>query len=1202
MYLHGHGKTVTGKIGGNGVGQSNVLGARVRARQQQTLAESQQVLLKKERLRRLKELEERQETLKHYSNYGAFNSQTNLAEEIGQNDLENLIQEQKVLVAQLADDLNDDQVTDNQVLKDLPFVTTNGKVAAAPQVSRGPPIFGGQGPSQKNNNSNASGVHRGGRGGGILSGLDLDEPLVGSFFDTPSGYSKPVAAAPYSRSSPYDQGPPHDRSRAANTDDIYGGPPEPSHNSQGSQRNNLLAHNDGNRLRQPNASSPRKEAWNQPPSQSHGMSGDSDRERRLRERRERLEKKKRDFLRKNGVDVPEPEPASRDPYRGGPMQSSVDSQPGMSRAHPHAGSSSMSPFGRDDQRQSPRSFKRQMEGSNAAKLMSSRDEGYPSASPYGRPDDINDTLYDDDPYGDDAADKGMGRGDVYGMPPQPRGGHGMTDQFGDSLPSSSKMHDPEYEEEEYNRAVPNISSSPYGSGAPLHHQTSPTRGQRQGNSRPPEATGLALGGGGGSDAMTRRRQQEQYALELQAQIANKGTGAARGGGRGPYENPSSPKQLREKEREEEMRFLYQQQQQQQQQGRPPSLYTFQEPTRAGPSSSYPHQPSQDTNLFGSPSNNHRRGAPHGSPTVQNGGGGGLFAGMGKHDDEVKKRRAHQQEYAQQLAEQLKQKEQRGGRNRPHVQHQHQQQHAASQSPWGASSAPGDPHYIGNGAGSGGRSPHNNPPYNQGASAYPGFDAYGQSPSAGGHQGFPSMPHSGPVAAAPSHHHHHHTSLNGPVPPGGASSGGGMFAGLGKTDDTAAAKRRAAAEQYNRELAEQIRLKDQRKKEEKLKQQQIERKEAAQIYDPFGKGGAGAPLKTQDGETVAGFRRMRTQATHQSPTHNSNSQNNQHGSPYEAGPPGSNPYGGYNRPDMNSHDPYGHPPHGAADPYGGPDPYSASDPYGAADPYSGSDPYGGENPGSRYEPTSGPSGYEKSSPSGPPHHSHSSVLPGQGPIGGGGGGGGGGAPPPRGNFMSGVSSLQAGLSDEQRVSKLRQKQQLADDLRRQMEEKKTRKDREKAERERQDRLEYEAAQGGPGAYDPFGKQGAGAPYRDTEGNAVAEYGHGRRSRLEAAPPGGAPEEEMPVGFGGVRRGARMNGQNGPNEAASGTNILADATGYEVCISSFLVLCVFVFIFLFFFFFTFVSRLIYWLYIFCLVTHKEGSCMLCSTSTKCICLSM
>ncbi|GBG33748.1 Centrosome and spindle pole-associated protein 1 [Hondaea fermentalgiana] len=73
------------------------------------------------------------------------------------------------------------------------------------------------------------------------------------------------------------------------------------------------------------------------------------------------------------------------------------------------------------------------------------------------------------------------------------------------------------------------------------------------------------------------------------------------------------------------------------------------------------------------------------------------------------------------------------------------------------------------------------------------------------------------------------------------------------------------EQFRRELDIQIALKNERKAQEKLelqREQQRERQEIAN-YNPFGKGGAGAPLRDSHGGLIAN---LRTQSTLTSPTH------------------------------------------------------------------------------------------------------------------------------------------------------------------------------------------------------------------------------------------------------------------------------------------------------------------------------------------------
>ncbi|XP_065843281.1 centrosome and spindle pole-associated protein 1-like isoform X3 [Oscarella lobularis] len=72
------------------------------------------------------------------------------------------------------------------------------------------------------------------------------------------------------------------------------------------------------------------------------------------------------------------------------------------------------------------------------------------------------------------------------------------------------------------------------------------------------------------------------------------------------------------------------------------------------------------------------------------------------------------------------------------------------------------------------------------------------------------------------------------------------------------KRGFNKEAYRRELDEQMRRKREAREAEKRKKDEFERKKDEEIanYDPWGKGGAGAPMKTRDGRVVTDLRQMR----------------------------------------------------------------------------------------------------------------------------------------------------------------------------------------------------------------------------------------------------------------------------------------------------------------------------------------------------------
>ena len=62
--------------------------------------------------------------------------------------------------------------------------------------------------------------------------------------------------------------------------------------------------------------------------------------------------------------------------------------------------------------------------------------------------------------------------------------------------------------------------------------------------------------------------------------------------------------------------------------------------------------------------------------------------------------------------------------------------------------------------------------------------------------------------------------------------------------------------YRRELEDQIKEKRERGEKEKIAKEKIENKAELEIYDPFGKGGCGAPVRDQFGNLVADLKQMR----------------------------------------------------------------------------------------------------------------------------------------------------------------------------------------------------------------------------------------------------------------------------------------------------------------------------------------------------------
>ena len=66
------------------------------------------------------------------------------------------------------------------------------------------------------------------------------------------------------------------------------------------------------------------------------------------------------------------------------------------------------------------------------------------------------------------------------------------------------------------------------------------------------------------------------------------------------------------------------------------------------------------------------------------------------------------------------------------------------------------------------------------------------------------------------------------------------------------------EAYRNELAEQLREKDARKRRERDDRRRRERAEQEQVYDPWGKGGGGAPMRGPDGRVETNLRRAKKQ--------------------------------------------------------------------------------------------------------------------------------------------------------------------------------------------------------------------------------------------------------------------------------------------------------------------------------------------------------
>ncbi|CAH1773424.1 unnamed protein product [Owenia fusiformis] len=92
-----------------------------------------------------------------------------------------------------------------------------------------------------------------------------------------------------------------------------------------------------------------------------------------------------------------------------------------------------------------------------------------------------------------------------------------------------------------------------------------------------------------------------------------------------------------------------------------------------------------------------------------------------------------------------------------------------------------------------------------------------------------------------------------APPGGTSNVGFAF----PSDDDRRSKSRNEKMSYQEELARQVQEKEQRKQREKEDKARYDRKLEKEIedYNPFGRGGAGAPMKDIAGNNIADLRKM-----------------------------------------------------------------------------------------------------------------------------------------------------------------------------------------------------------------------------------------------------------------------------------------------------------------------------------------------------------
>ena len=76
--------------------------------------------------------------------------------------------------------------------------------------------------------------------------------------------------------------------------------------------------------------------------------------------------------------------------------------------------------------------------------------------------------------------------------------------------------------------------------------------------------------------------------------------------------------------------------------------------------------------------------------------------------------------------------------------------------------------------------------------------------------------------------------------------------LCETDTTAKAKK----DSYRLQLMEQIRERNENKQRERLEKSEFERKKELEVYDPFGKGGCGAPIRDKRGQLVTDLKQMK----------------------------------------------------------------------------------------------------------------------------------------------------------------------------------------------------------------------------------------------------------------------------------------------------------------------------------------------------------
>merc|ERR1711862_1001543 len=83
-------------------------------------------------------------------------------------------------------------------------------------------------------------------------------------------------------------------------------------------------------------------------------------------------------------------------------------------------------------------------------------------------------------------------------------------------------------------------------------------------------------------------------------------------------------------------------------------------------------------------------------------------------------------------------------------------------------------------------------------------------------------------------------------------------GQGVEDSEKTLEKRKAQQAYQAELKRQMEEKEKSKQEEKLKYERLMKQKEDEIYDPFGKGGAGAPNRTKSGKIITDLKKLRQQ--------------------------------------------------------------------------------------------------------------------------------------------------------------------------------------------------------------------------------------------------------------------------------------------------------------------------------------------------------